>query len=274
MSAIRDKARDILDKFLPPGKVFTSNGADGNYTRLTGISHKTLEASWAKGGKLTGCNGFTGWYGGQLGSKTYLGGFELAKIAGKAGKPGAYIASTSTKRPLYGDILFHKSFHVDVALDFDGDVLSYAAGGRGGPRAGYDIVKRITGKGPYDHSKIGGWLDIDILLGGMSASLPVPAWLLGWWSISEGASRYYYYFYRSGVMQYTPNSSYLSVCPNLGDAASASFLVDAVGNVTIRWGDEASDELFSPSPKGSQTEMTGKYADGRSLKMSATKVGG
>ena len=273
MSAIRDKARDVLDTNLPAERVITSNGPyAATYTQMTGYTQKRLTDNWAAKGQLTGCNGFTGWFGGQLGSKTYLGGFDLEKISKTAGKPEAWVKSTADNRPGYGDILRHASFHVDVALDFEGDILWRAAGGQGGPKAGCDIIKRVKGKSGYNPTSLVGWIDIDILLGGGSVRYPVPAWLLGWWQISEGASRYYYYFYRNGEVQYTPNASYLSVCPNLGPNATASFSVDASGNVVVHWDADSFDERFSPD--GAKTGMSGIYVDGGTMRMQATKVGG
>lgn len=274
MSDIRTKAREILDKALPPGKIITSNGDPKAYTEMTGLTHAGLTANWAKKGKLTGCNGFTGWFGQKLGATSYIGLFDLEKYARTAGKPEAWIVSKPDNRPQYGDILRHASFHVDVALDFDGDILNRAAGGQGGPAAGCDIIKRVRGKSAYNSAALVGWIDIDIMFGGGAASHPVPAWLLGWWTISEGPWRYYYYFYRNGEVQYTPNASYLNVCPNLGPAATGAFSVDAGGNVTVRWGGDASDESFVRSPAGSQTSMTGSYADGGALRMQASKAGG
>jgi hypothetical protein len=166
MTEIRDKARKILDLALPVGKVITSDGATAaQYTRLTGLTHKMLTDNWAKGGIMTGCNGFTGWYGSQMGSKKYLGGFDLKRIVTDAGKPDSWIESTPDNRPMYGDILRHSAFHVDVALDFDGDILLRAAGGQGGKKAGHDIVRRVRGASKYDPKSLMGWINIDLYLG-------------------------------------------------------------------------------------------------------------
>jgi hypothetical protein len=114
---------------------------------------------------MTGCNGFTGWYGRQMGSAAYLGGFDLKEIVKKAGKPESWIVSTPDNRPQYGDILRHTSFHVDVALGFDGDILLRAAGGQGGKGVGHDIIKRVRGTASYDPKRLMGWIDIDIYFG-------------------------------------------------------------------------------------------------------------
>lgn len=167
MSAIRDKARNVLDLYLPASKIITSDGATAKtyQTMSGGITHQMLLNNWANGGQLTCCNGFVGWYGSQLGSKTYLGGFDLKGIVTKAGNPEAWVDSTSDNWPRYGDILRHTAFHVDVALDFDDDVLVRAAGGQGGKSAGHDIIRRVRGTGPYDPKKIMGWISIATYFG-------------------------------------------------------------------------------------------------------------
>src|SRR3954470_22427141 len=130
MSTVRDNARKLLDSALPGNTVITSNGATASkYTEMTGLSQKAMSDNWDKGGIMTGCNGFTGWYGARMGSKKYLGGFDLKHLAAVGGKPDAWVVSTADNRPDYGDILRHASFHVDVCTGFDDDILLRAAGG-------------------------------------------------------------------------------------------------------------------------------------------------
>jgi hypothetical protein len=206
MSTIRDNAHKILDAALPGNTVITSNGATASkYTEMTGISQKSLTDNWANGGILTGCNGFTGWYGVKMGSKTYLGGFDLQGIVKNAGKPDAWVPSRPDNRPAYGDIPRHASFHVDVCVGFDGDILLRAAGGQGGKGVGYDIIKRVRGTGPYDHNKLLGWIDIDIYFDTSATPAAGDAtmmWLYGWWKVWDG-NYYYYFFGPGGVVQYT-----------------------------------------------------------------------
>lgn len=278
MSAIRDKARKILDSALPGNKIITSNGATAaKYTEMTGLTHKRLTDNWAGGGIMTGCNGFTGWFGVQMGSKTYLGGFDLEGIVKKAGKPAAWVRSTADNRPQYGDILRHASFHVDVALDFEGDVLWRAAGGQGGKASQCDIIKRVKGKTDYDYKKIAGWIDIDVYFGEASAqqAIPVPDWMLGWWRITEGASSYYYYFFRSGVVQFTSNDALLGKCPYLGDDVTGRFSIDIGRNIVISWNDpNYAREGFAPADGGTPPGLKGKFLDGASgPPLSASKIG-
>jgi hypothetical protein len=206
MSTIRDNAHKILDAALPGNTVITSNGATASkYAEMTGISQKTLTDNWAKGGIMTGCNGFTGWFGVKMGSRTYLGGFDLQGIVKNAGKPDAWVPSRPGNRPAYGDILRHASFHVDVCVGFDGDILLRAAGGQGGRGSGCDIIKRVRGTGPYDHNKLLGWIDIDVYFDTSatpSASDATMRWLYGWWKVWDG-NNYYYFFGPGGIVQYT-----------------------------------------------------------------------
>jgi hypothetical protein len=172
MSDTRDKARQILDAALPlgpPPKIITSDGATAaKYIEMTGLSQQNLTDNWAKGGIMTGCNGFTGWYCRQMGFPIYMGGFDLKGLVAKAGKPEAWIESTPDNYPDYGDILRHTAFHVDVCVGWDGedeDILLRAAGGQGGKSVGHDIIKRVRGTGSYDPKRLMGWIDIDIFFG-------------------------------------------------------------------------------------------------------------
>ena len=159
MSNVRQRARDLLDGAVPAGRQITSNGSTAaQFTKLTGgVTHDTLVKNWEKGGIMTACNAFVGWYAAQLGSKTYLGRFDLEKVLPDIGKGDAWVTSANGLRPQYGDILRHKSFHVDVALDFDGDLLNRVAAGQGGRSRGCDIICRVSGKGSYNVQNLQGW---------------------------------------------------------------------------------------------------------------------
>src|SRR5262245_33939729 len=100
MSAIRDRARGILNG-MPQGEI-RSNDGTGNYTKYTGLTHAAMEESWKNGGKLTGCNGFTGWYATSLGSEKYIGRFDLETYLPKIGKGHAWVKSKPGLRPQYG----------------------------------------------------------------------------------------------------------------------------------------------------------------------------
>jgi hypothetical protein len=279
MSATRDKARQILDAALPENKIITSNGATADkYAEMTGLTHKRLTDNWASGGIMTGCNGFTGWYGTKMGSRKYLGGFDLKKIVKDAGKENAWIKSTQDNRPRYGDILRHASFHVDVSLDFDGDVLIRAAGGQGGKAAGCDIIKRVRGKSSYNPSALEGWIDIDIYFGDDTQPALVPdwSWLIGWWEVKDRGETYYYYFFPSGIVQYTTSPALLNKCPNLGNEETGKFGIDQYRNIAITWNvPDYPREAFSPADsQASLRRLTGTLPDyPTALPFPATKIG-
>jgi hypothetical protein len=237
MSA-RDNARKILDSALPGNTIITSNGATASkYTEMTGLSQQTMADNWAKGGIMTGCNGFTGWYGAKMGSKTYIGGFDLQDIARRAGKPAAWVPSRQDNRPGYGDILRHTSFHVDVSVGFDGDVLQRAAGGQGGKGVGCDIIKRVRGTASYDYRKLSGWIDIDIYFDSStapSASDATMQWLYGWWKVWDG-NDYYYYFFPNGKVQYTKSKPIVKTPPPAHPLNTGTYLYSSDGKLVIDW---------------------------------------
>jgi hypothetical protein len=252
MSAIRDNARKILDAALPGATVITSN--ESKYFEMTGLSQKALTDNWAGGGIMTGCNGFTGWYGRMMGSKTYLGVFDLQGAAKKAGKPEAWISSTTSNHPTYGDIIRYTRYHVDVCLGFDGDVLLRAAGGQGGPSTGYDTIKRARGNdfydhGPYNPAKLQGWIDIDIYFGATIAPAVGDAdmaWLHGWWTVWDG-NTYYYFFYPQGVVQYTKTKPAANAPPPAQPLNTGKYMYTSPGSLVIDWnpaGGGATRETF------------------------------
>ncbi|WP_213959130.1 hypothetical protein [Variovorax sp. dw_954] len=263
MSTVRDDARKLLDSVLPGNTVITSNGATASkYTEMTGLSQKVMSENWARGGIMTGCNGFTGWYGAKMGSKTYLGGFDLEGIVKKAGKPGSWVLSRQNNRPAYGDILRHASFHVDVCLGFDGDVLLRAAGGQGGKSMGCDVIKRVRGTGPYDFKKLVGWIDIDTYFDAAtspSAGDAAMSWLYGWWKVWDG-SDYYYYFFPNGSVQYTRTQPTSGSPPPAHPLNTGTCTYAAPATLVIDW---------NPMDGGS-TRETFYNAYARATRMNAT----
>src|SRR5439155_1233090 len=195
MGDIRDKAKELLKDVPEPPGVITSDGKTAAlFTRMTGTSHEVMKANWDKGGIMTACNGFVGWYAAQLGSKTYLGGFDLEGIVKKAGKAHSYVKSTADNRPKYGDICRHTAFHVGVSLDFDGDKWNHVDAGQGGKKAGHDILKRTKGTSSNDYTKLQGWIDIELYFSAAPLIGPIPDWLLGWWKVLWRGQDFYYYF--------------------------------------------------------------------------------
>lgn len=248
---IRDKAREILNEVPPLGQQINSVGPTAaKFTRLTGgVTHATLKANWDSGGIMTTCNAFTGWYAGQLGSKSYLGRFDLDTYLPKIGKSDAWIKSTADNRPKFGDICRHASFHVGVSLDFDGDVWNRCDSGQGGKGVGYDVIKRIRGTGPYDPKKLVGWVDIEIYFGeGSSPSQttnPVPEWLPGWWYVSWRNQPYYYYFDRSNKVKWTQVKPKDPNQPVTAANDTGAVTVENPTAISIRWGNTGSIEKLS-----------------------------
>lgn len=236
MSEIRDKARAIIDRTLPGNTVITSNGPTGpKYTEMTGLTHKRLIDSWASGINLTGCNGFTGWFGVQMGSPVALGGFDLEGIVKKAGKPEAWIPSTPGIRPKYGDILRHATFHVDVALDFEGAILWRAAGGQGGSASQCDIIKRVRGQAAYNPARLLGWIDMEIFLADQWEPDVPSIWFEGWWKVSDGDA-YYYFFEPNGGVSYVETRPARTALRPPAPVNSGSYRYDASQNqIVINW---------------------------------------
>ena len=175
------------------------------FERLTGTSHATMKKNWDGGGIMTACNGFVGWYGRTLrgmvpdtaAPTAYLGRFDLATYLPTIGMGHAWVKSTATNWPKYGDICRHTAFHVGVSLDFVGERWEHADAGQGGKKVGYDILKRTLSKDAYDYTKLQGWIDIDIYYNTAPQTGKVPDWLQGWWNINWRGDNYYYLQHQS-----------------------------------------------------------------------------
>jgi hypothetical protein len=188
LSDIRKKAMKIIDDAgIPPlGQQINSNGStEAKFSELTGGApvvlqgksypsrHALLWANWEQGGMMTACNEFVGWYGRKLGITDNVGRFDIETHLKAMGKAHAWVKSAAdVQPPKPGDILRHTAFHMDVALHLRDGVLYRVAAGQGGPIrkdgklvGGCDILKRVKGNGPYDYTKLQGWIDIDLFFG-------------------------------------------------------------------------------------------------------------
>jgi hypothetical protein len=248
MTPIRDKAEGILDAI--PNIEIRSNGATaGQYTTYTGgLTQARLEANWKAGGKMTGCNEFTGWYGSRMGSKDYLGRFDLPDYLPKIGKRHAWVKSTPARRPKYGDILLHTGLHADVCLDFDGDVLNRLAAGQGGRALGYDILCRVRGKAAYNPANLQGWIDLDLYFGPAPTSLPIPSWLPGWWKVGWRSQVYYYWFDNTRHVKWTQLAPPDTAAPMAHASDTGSVTVESANAFAIIWGASGSIEKFHLLP--------------------------
>lgn len=259
MTPIRERAKEILDAM--PATPIRSNDHTGNYKKFTGIDHETLESNWKTGGIMTGCNGFVGWYGRQVGATVNLGRFDLTTYLPSIGKGHAWVKSTADRRPSYGDILLHAGLHEDVALGFDGDILNRMAAGQGGRSQGCDILTRVRGKSVYSYINLQGWIDLDLYFG---ATQPVLAnQLLGWWSVWDG-NQYYYFFDAKGGVQYTTTKPLNTGAPLKLPLNQGSYAFASSGKLVIDWNPAdggATKETFTWPPLGERINgISNRYA--------------
>lgn len=124
-SDFRARAIKLLQPLPPYPQEISSNGPQRHiFTQMTGLTQEMLRDAWTKGKNLTSCNAFTGWFSRAMGSKTYLGRFDLDKFASRS-----WVPATSGRTPKYGDILRFKTFHVGIELDLVDGILHTAEGG-------------------------------------------------------------------------------------------------------------------------------------------------
>ena len=181
----RAEAEEYLKVVPALGLQITSNGSTAAlFTKLTGATQAALESNWSKGGIWTTCNEFVGHYGATLGSKDYLGRFDIDAQLKKLGKSIAWAPRTDDSRPKYGDIFLVRSatsLHMGISLNFEGDIWNTAESGQGGPKAKCDIIKRKRGN--YADRNHIGWVDLELYFDTTAQLSPVPEWLAGWWKV-------------------------------------------------------------------------------------------
>lgn len=250
---IRERAKQILSEVPPLGQQINSVGPTAaKFLKMTGTSQATLEANWKTGGIMTTCNAFVGWFGREIGSKNYLGRFDLETMVKKWGNEQAWIPASSGAQPKYGDIFKAKKFHVGISLDFEGGMWNTAESGQGGSKIGYDIIKRK--QTPWDPSTLQGWVDIGVLLGEETTvgvqknSAPVPDWLPGWWVVSWRHESYYYFFDRSFGVSWTLVKPSSPAQPPAGARDKGKVSVEPLNVVSIVWGATGSVEKLVKTP--------------------------
>lgn len=260
---IRDRMKEALKEVPPLGQQITSDGSTAAlFTKLTGTSHARMQKDWDNGGIMTACNGFVGTIGNQLGSKEFLGQFEIEKVLKKIGKGEAWVPSTAGVRPKYGDIFVRKGLHMGISLDFEGDVWNTVEAGQGGPKAKRDILMRKKTK--YDASALQGWVDIELYFAGPKS--PMPDWLLGWWEVTWRNQPYYYFFDRNHKVQWTRNLLRSTSQPPLTADDTGSVTIEDPSRVVITWGKTRSVEKLTKVYVTTAETMDGKWNDKETLK--------
>jgi hypothetical protein len=259
---IRERAKEYLKAVPPLGQQITSTGATAAlFTKLTGVTQATLEANWANGGIMTTCNEFVGHYGKALGSKDYLGRFDIDAYLKKVGKGHAWAPRTADARPKYGDVFLlrdAKHLHMGVSLDFEGDQWNTVESGQGGPKMKCDVIKRK--QQDYNGCVHIGWVDLELYFDAASQLGAVPDWLVGWWTVTWRGQTYYYYFDRNRQVKWTQGppddaSKPPPVCRDTG-----SFGVEGAAAVTVRWGGTGSVEKFGLLPAATaELQMGGTW---------------
>ena len=263
---IRERARQILSEVPPLGQQINSVGPTaGKFVKMTGTSQATLEANWKTGGIMTTCNAFVGWFGRELGSKNYLGRFDLETMVKKWGKEHAWIPATSGAQPKYGDIFRSKKFHVGISLDFEGGLWNTAESGQGGSKTGYDIIKRK--QTAWDAGTLQGWVDIELLLtdgavqqkpAAANAGVPVPDWLPGWWAVNWRHQTFYYFFDRSCGVSWTLVQPANPSQPPAGARDKGNVTIEPMNVISIVWGATGSIEKLVKAPTVNQ-QMGGTW---------------
>ena len=192
-----------------PNRDIPSNDKTGDYQKYTGgLTHQKMVDDWGEkeeersAGTIDGVQHVRGLVRGAAWLLILPGRFDLVTYLPTITKGHAWVKSAMGKRPEPGDILLHTGTHIDVAIEFKGDVFVRMAAGQGGPRYGYDILKRVTGTGDFNFANLVGWIDIDLYFKAAAMRDPVPPWLLGWWSVYDG-NQYYYYFSAQNIVTYT-----------------------------------------------------------------------
>ena len=208
---------------------------------------KRLDYSYANGGSLTACNSFVGVYGQKRHIPFAIGGFDLEQIAANANYTDAFISARSGKRPKTGDIMtWAAHLHMGICWEADGEIYQIAAG-QGGPKppsVGYDIIKRAVD--PVNYSAVlRGWLDLELATDpSQKNELGPTAWLVGTWALTWDGQKYYYWFGKGGLAQYSHYPPSDKNAPPGNPHDRGRYIISGE-TITVIWNATASREVFT-----------------------------
>jgi hypothetical protein len=186
MSAVRDWIVSKLTTLFPnSGTVITSNGQTALFREWTGWDQTSLGEQWASElqyvdsksnpkAVTTTCNAFLG----MVVAKTRIAGGQAQKTFQSfnlpvAGGPAWHWYPDGDLKPKAGDFFqigtrggMYK--HVGVILSMGDGTWETVEGGQGGPKVGYDMIKRKAGAFPPPSFM--GWIDVDEFFKGWGGS--------------------------------------------------------------------------------------------------------
>ncbi len=278
MASTRRQLVDSALATIPPrGRALTSKHTPALFQEWTAWTQTALVGQWRReeiaylaektkyqligGAKprlahTTTCNAFTGKYSQKIGSAKQVNTFYLDKAF-----PNAFVVSDpkGTNRPGYGDIVMfvlNKRFHVNVSLDFEGDMWNHVDGGRGGRTTGYDVVQREQTR--YQRDMINGWVDISKLPGVSITEGQTVAgahWLQGWWQVKWRGKYFFYLFERDGQVKFTRTRPKQNTDSLTSPIDTGTYTIDT--SVTITWKATGSVEVLKRGANNSS--MSGHW---------------
>jgi hypothetical protein len=102
----------------------------------------------------------------------------------------------------------------------------------------------------------------------------VPDWLEGWWEVKDGASTFYYYFFRFGTVYFTQTRPRKFLfCPVTNAGNSGTYRIDPSRKLTITWntGPQAR-EFYTPMEARNPPSFAGSLPGEAARPFTATKI--